>query len=341
MALDAPPAATAPVAANATAEHEAAGGDFDAAMAAALADDTAEGVSTDTETAEDVNAPVAEAKADDKPKGDEPAADPELKATKDKDGKPEPQKLRESIEAEVKAKLRGEFSALARDRSKLRERETGAAATEQRAKIYEQKAQSFDVLVSRLIAGDVSVLHQLGAPGDEVINKLLDGVVASAKSPAEVEVARLKADLERRDAEAKAREQQTVVETWKASVRQEVAAAAETFDLVNSLDQHDAVIATIEAYYAKYNGAILPVADAAQAVEDTLAKGLAKSKKFGARAPGTNAQPSKGDPAPSGRKPGSLTLSSVHSSEVPASGEDDLPLDNPQERFRRVMAGLS
>lgn len=331
------PAATAAavVPANATAEHDAAGGDFDAALAAAMADDTDEGVSTEGEQAEDVNAP--------KPKVEGEADDDKTPVAKPKDGdkRPEPQKLRESIEAEVKAKLRGDFSALARDRAKLRERESAAAGIEAKAKTFEQKAQSFDVLVSRLVAGDVSVLSQLGADGNVVINKLLDGIVASTKSPAEVEVARMRAELDRRDADAKTREQQATVDAWKASVRQEVATAAETFDLVNSLEQHDAVIATIEAYYLKYNGAILPTADAAQAVEDTLAKGLSKSKKFGARAPGTNAQPSNGTPAPAGRRPGSLTLSSVHSSEVPGGSGDDLPLDDPNERFRRVMAGLS
>jgi hypothetical protein len=338
MAIDGPPAAAAPVAANATAEHEAAGGDFDAALAAAIADDTSEGVTTDQDqaSAEDVNAPAPETDKAEPDAEDETPKDLPAKAAKPKAEETEPAKLRVAIEAEVKTKLRAEFSALARDRSKLRERESAATATEQRAKAWEQKAAAFDNVVARLHADPAAVIREAG--GDELVNKLLDGIVASEKSPAEREVAKLKADLERRDNEQKAREQQAVVDQWHASVRNEVA-GNEAFDLVNSLGQHDAVIATIEAYYNKYNGTILDVATAAQAVEDTLSKGLAKSKKFGARAPATNAQPSKGNPAPSGRKPGSVTLSSVHSSEVPASGEDDLPLD-PEKRFRALMASV-
>lgn len=326
-----------PVAANATAEHEAAGGDFDAAMAAAMSDDTDQGVTTDTETAEDVNAPVEGAKVD------EPAPDAEKVEAKpaDKDKRPEPQKLRETIEAETKAKLRGEFSALARDRSKLREREATLNATLERSKSFEQKAASFDTLVSRLVAGDVSVLHQLGGDGNEIINKLLDGVIASEKSPAEREVAKLKADLERRDAETKQREQEAGVTRWKATIRDDIAKAGDAYDLVNALGQHEAVVELITQYYVKYPGVVLDTATAAQTIEDQIAAGLAKSKKFGARAPASTAQPStKGNPAPSGRKPGSVTLSSVPTSEVPAGAEDELPLDEKQ-RFERVMASLA
>lgn len=329
--------AAAPVAANATAEHEAAGGDFDAAMAAAIADDTSDGVTTDQATAGDVNAPEpgaepVEAKPDDDDKT--PKVEP-----KKPDEPTEPAKLRVAIEAEVRQKLRGDFTALARDRGKLRDREAAVAAKETAAESHVQKSRNFDVLSSRLLAGDVSVLRELaGADADAVINKLLDGVIASEKSPAEREVERMRAELKARDDKAVVAEQERQVAQWQAQVRSAVEAAGETFDLVNSLGQHEAVIATIEAYYAKYN-TVLPVEDAAQVIEDTLAKGLAKSKKFGARAPATNAQPSKGNPAPSAKKGGSVTLSSVPTSEVPSGEGDDLPLD-PEKRFRALMASV-
>lgn len=262
---------------------------------------------------EEKTEPDAAAKAKDEPKKDEPKPED--------DGK----------------KLRDGFSALSRERKKLREREAAAAAKEQQAAVHVQKAQAFDQVLARLRTDPASVIRELG--GDELTNKLLDGIVASEKSPAEREVEKLKADLQRRDDEAKAAQQQAQIQTWRDGVKSTVIAAGERFDLVNSLDQHDAVIETITAYYQKYNGAVLPVEDAAQVVEDVLAKGLAKSKKFGARVPVTNAQPAtNGKTAPVGRKPGSTTLSSVSSSELPPSGED-LPLD-PEERFRRVMAGL-
>lgn len=347
MALDGPPIVANGVAPNATAEHEAAGGDFDAAMAAAMADDTDEGLNVETETADDVNAPVAKPAAGktadeaEKEGAEEVEAKAEEPAAKPKDEKPKP-------EDDDGIKLRSGFRALARDRQKIREREAAATVKEQAAAQYAQKAQAFDQVIARLKAGDATLLQEVG--GDELINKFLDGVIASEKTPAEREVAKMRAELDRRDAEAKTREQQQVVETWKASVRSAVTAQADTFDLVNSLGHHDAVIATIEAYYAQYstkdaNGnvivpAILDVATAAQAVEDTLAKGLAKSKKFGARVPVNNAPPAKGTTAPSSRKAGSVTLSSVHSSELPSGDGDDLPLDDPNERFRRVMAGI-
>ena len=288
---------------------------------------------------------VSKELADPPAEGEEPtdvdppkAAKPKEEAKKD--DKPEPQKLREAIEAETREKLRGEFTALARDRKKLRERESAIAAKEQGSQAYVQKAQAFDQIVQRLAAGDHGVFRELyGERADEVTNKFLDGIVASEKSPAEREVARLRAEREQEKAQAKLAEQQRTIAEWQSSVRATVEAAGERFDLVNSLGQHAAVIQTIEDYYVKYPGAVLPVEDAAQAIEDLLAKGLERSKKFGARAPVTNAQPSKaGSPAPTARKEPKPTLSSVPVSELPA-GADDLPLD-PDKRFKAVMAGL-
>jgi hypothetical protein len=331
MALDGPPQA----AANATAELNEAGGDFDAAMSAAMADDEAAGVEPGTDDlAPNPTAPVkpdAGKTADEAEKEDKPPV--EAKAEK-----PEPKKDDAKPEDEDGVKLRSGFRALARDRQKIREREATVAAREQAAQQYTQKAQLFDVVLQRLRAGDVTLLQEVG--GDELVNKFLDGVIATEKSPAEREVLRMRAELDKERNDRAAREQAQQVESWKQSIRQAVSAGGDAYDLVNSLGQHEAVIQTITDYYAKYNGAILDVETAAQAVEGILEQGVAKSKKFGKREPVQTAQPGKGTPAPSGKKPGSVTLSSVHSSEIPSGDGDDLPLDNDHERFKRVMAAI-
>jgi hypothetical protein len=330
MALDGPPQA----AANATAELNEAGGDFDAAMSAAMADDEAAGISPESEidnVAPEPNAPKPKAgkTADDAEKEDKPV---EAKAEK-----PEPKKDEAKPEDEDGIKLRSGFRALARDRQKIREREAAVVQKEQAAQQYVQKAQLFDQVIQRLREGDVKLLHEVG--GDELINKFLDGVIATEKSPAEREVARMRAELDKERADRTAREQAQQVESWKQSIRQTVTAGGDAFDLVNSLGQHEAVIQTITDYYAKYNGAILDVETAAQTIENLLEQGVAKSKKFGKREPVQTAQPGKGPPAPTSRKTGSVTLSSVHSSELPSGDEDDLPLDE-SERFKRVMAAI-
>lgn len=336
MALDGPPQA----APNATAEHEEAGGDFDAALAAAMEDDAAEGTSVETELAPEPNAPRPKAgKTADAAEGEPGEGEEPDLAAKPEDKPPEPKKDEAKPEDEDGIKLRSGFRALARDRAKLREREATAAAKEQAAGAHVQKSQLLDVVIQRLRTEPIGVIRELG--GDELVNKLLDGVIESEKSPAEREVAKLKAELARDKAALAEREQLQQIENWKAGVRQAVSGAGEAYDLVNSLGQQDAVIQVITDYFAKYQGAVLSVEDAAAAVEQTLAKGLEKSKKFGPRAPVNSATPGKGTPAPPARKGGSVTLGSVHSSELPAGADDDLPLDDPAERFKRVMATLS
>lgn len=331
MALDGPPAAVAP---NATAEHEAAGGDFDAALSAAMADDTEQGLSTETETAQDVNAPKPEAGKTADAAETEEVADVAAEA-KPVEKPPEP-KQEEDSEAK---KLRAGFTALARDRGKLREREAAAIAKEQAAQVYSQKAQAYDQLIRQMEADPVAIF-KAHPRADELINKLLDGIVASEKSPAEREVAKLREEVARDKANLEAQKTAQLVENWKQTIRADVTKEADKFDLVNSLGQHEAVIQTITDYYTQYNGAILDVATAAQAIEDLLEAGVKKSKKFGSRAPVPSAQPVPGKTAPASRKAGSVTLASVHSSELPSGDGDDLPLDDPNERFRRVMAGL-
>lgn len=312
--------------ANATAEAEAAGGDFEAAMSAAMADDVAEG----TPVEPDAVAPEPSAPVEKPDEGTEKPAEP-----KKDEKKPEPEVSAEDAEAK---KLRAGFAALARDRGKLRDREAAAQQLETRAKAWETDATAFRGVKDRIVKDPLGLIREHG--GDELVNKLLDDIVASEKSPAERQVEALQKRLDDEKQAAAQRDTEQLVSNWKANIVKAVQDAGEKYDLVNSLDHHEAVIDTITAYAVKYGGAALDVATAAQAVEDTLAKGLAKSKKFGARAPGINAQPAKGTTAPSARKSGSgTTLSSVHSSELPPS-EEDLPLD-PQERFKRLMGSLS
>jgi sulfur relay (sulfurtransferase) DsrC/TusE family protein len=316
-------------AANATAEHEAAGETFEQALEAAMADDSADGTTPVEETAPEPTA---------KPEGEKPEDDAEELG---EDGKPKAKveaKPKDKAEEETPdaKKLRAGFTALARDRAKLRDREAAAVQLEKNAQQYQGKAQLLDTVLSRMDTDPVGLLRERG--GDALINKLLDDIVAQEKSPAEREVAKLRAEREEEKRQAQEREQLATVDRWKQNVAASVR-ADERFDLVNALGQHDAVVEAITQYYQKYNGAVLPVETAAQAVEDALAAGLAKSKKFGARAPSPNAQPSKGTPAPSGRKPGATSLSGVHASELPPS-EDDLPLDDPHARFQKLMSQL-
>lgn len=314
----------------ATTETPDTGGDFDAAMTAALADDAADsGEAAPVET-EAPEADTAELDADGKPVEKVEAEADEKDAKPKEEKKDEPKAEDETPDAK---KLRQGFAALARDRAKLRDREAAASATLEKAKGFQSKAELLDTVLQRMDTDPVGLLRERG--GEALVDKFLDAVVASEKSPAEVEVAKLRAEREQEKAEAKQREQLQTVATWKAGIAKHVQDAGEKYDLVNSLGQHEAVVEVITQYYQKHNGAVLDVETAAQAVEDTLSAGLAKSKKFGAREPVKTTQPSKGTPAPARKGP---TLSSVHSSELPPS-EDDLPLD-PTERFNRVMAGI-
>jgi hypothetical protein len=324
------------------APSEDGGGDFDGALKAALAEGGEELPAADDAETTDVEQAAPDGA--EKPAGDEaeapeaqakeqqPAA-PKKEVAKSGDDTPE----RKAMRDELKAELRGEFTALARDRQKLRDREAAAEQKVQAAQVFQQKAQACDSLVHRLRTDPVGLVHEAG--GDELVSKVLDDIVAREKSPAEREVDRMRAELRQRDEASKVEAQKRQIADWQAGVRREVEAAGERFDLVNALGQHDAVIETIEQYYVAHAGAVLPTDVAAQAVEDLLAKGLARSKKFGARAPDTNAQPSKGTPAPPARKGGARTLSSVPSSELPSGEVDDLPLDDTHgDRFKRALA---
>lgn len=310
---------------------------------ATAADATTEGAETTGETGaaelsadEHYRQSLADALAEtgevDAPEGEEPSTEgepakpPEAK----KDDKPaEPAAEPEDI------KLRREWTAIARERGKARDRERAADQAIQQAQSFQAKAQAHDQLVTRLREDPRAVLVELG--GEPLVDAFLNATVAAEKSPAEREIAKLRQEIEARDRQNQQNEQTRAIQEWRAGVVRTVEAGGEAYDLINSLGQHEAVIDVMGAYYQKYQTA-LPVELAAQAVEKTLSDGLSKSKRFGQTQPVKPASlPAKnGTSAPAKKTP--VSLSSVGAGEVPAS-DDDLPMD-PSDRFAHVMRGL-
>jgi hypothetical protein len=282
-------------------------------MAALIAESATED-SDATPTGDTVAASEGDAKADE-PKAEE--TKPEEPAAPDKDAKPEtPEALRKG------------FAALARDRRKLQEREARAQTAVQEAQSFRQKADSFDAVVKRLHEDPIGLLREAG--GDALINKALDGVIASEKSPAEREVEKLRQEVTAERQRLAQAQQDQLVANWRNGIVGEVKAGGEKYDLVNSLDMQDAVIEAITQYHIKHNGAVLPVDIAAAHVEKALEASLSKSKKFSARGavkPAVTATPS--------RKTGGTTLSSVASGDAPGTPAE-LP-DDDDARFEAVM----
>lgn len=251
---------------------------------------------------------------------------PELEAKPD-DKPPVP----ETPEAK---KLQDGFKALAKDRKRIQAREQEATAAIERSKAFETKATHFDAVVKRIHEDPHGLLMEAG--GDALVNKLLEQVGASAKSPAEIEIAKLRAERDAERAQAAADKQAARVAEWQRQVIAEVEKAGDKFDLVNSLGHHDAVIETIVQYHQKYNGAVLPVEVAAQAVEQRLAAGLGKSKKFGPREAVKPPAP-KAPPAPA--KKGGLTLTSLGNGEPSSPTNGAAPLDD-DARFAATLREL-
>jgi hypothetical protein len=250
-------------------------------------------------------------------------------------------------------KLRKGFAKLAEDRQKLLELQGAARAEKAAAQQYAAKAEAHDKLVERLRADPAGVIAELG---DEAIEEALQGFIDREKSPAERETAKLRADIERDKAERLRQEQERVAADWRNNITRQVA-ADERFDLVNTLGLHGNVIDVITGYYEKHserddNGnvtvpAILDWAIAAQAVEDHRAQLIERSKRYGKRAPTDetpatpgkkDATPAKATPAVPAKKP-PTSLSSVSVAEGPST-EEEFPVDDLEERQRRVLASL-
>lgn len=308
--------APAPGGETAAADTGDAGGEvvsYETALAEASKEWRPEGDEPEGEAAsEEGNEP--EAKADDE--GEKPKKEPEAKKDEKKDDeKPEgePSKL---------------FAAIARERKKVKERLADVEAREKALGDVGEKAKAFDNVRKRIHEDPYGLLLESG--GEELVNKFLSQTVEGAKSPAELEVQKLRREMQEKEAKAKQAEEAAMVQRHQQLIRTEVEKAGEKFDLVNSLGEHDAVYQLIIAYHAKH-GHLLPVEDAAQIVEKGLTERLSKSKKFGAREAVKPPQARNGTPPP---KRSNTTLSSVAAGEVPPA-DDDGPTD---ERERVAWA---
>lgn len=252
------------------------------------------------------------------------------KTVDEKPPKPKEEKKPPEDEKVVSEKNRREFAAIAKERGKLREREAALAEREKVAKALEPRAKAFDDVRRRIHEDPVGLLREAG--GEELINKVLDHLGQATLSPAEQEVQKLRKELDADKARIKQQQDQQLINDHKRSIAEEVSKAGETYDLVNSLGEHEAVYDVILGYHSKY-GTVLPVAVAAQDIEDGLQARLGKSKKFGARGAVTPAQASNGNPPP--KKKSNTTLSSVAAGAVP-QGDDDGPMSE-SDRFKWAM----
>jgi len=249
--------------------------------------------------------------------------------------KPEPDK---DAKPETPEALRKGFAALARDRKKLQEREARAAAQVQEAQAFRQKAESFDAVVKRLHEDPIGLLREAG--GDALINKALDGVIASEKSPAEREVEKLRREVEAERQRLVQTQQEAQIANWRSGIVREVQAAGEKYDVLNSIGKyvpalHEGVIEAITQYHIKHNGAVLPTHVAAAKLEELLNAGLLESKKFGARGavkPAVVATPS--------RKTGAITTLSSVASGGEGPGVPAYPMDD-NERFEAVLRDMA
>lgn len=258
--------------------------------------------------------------------------------------------------------LRKGWAALAKDKEALVQRTQEAKGAIERAKAFETKAAQFDSIPGRFKADPLGfVLEMSGAKTIEeqetFVSGLLDLVIEREKSPVEREVARLRQEMTAKeaaltkaqaDADAKAVQEKNaqIISEWTArniGYAESTPELAEKYDLIVSLGQGEAVHQTCLAYHQKH-GVILDPAQAADAVEAHLRKGVEKSKyiksKFAVSAPAPApvvapaiARPSNGTPAPkqTGNSP---TLSSV-ASEGSAPSAAGLPEDD--NRFDAVL----
>jgi hypothetical protein len=280
-------------------------------------------------TLDDMAAVMAESRAEEAAEGGGEPAPAEL-APKDEEKPGEPSK--DASITETTDSLRKGFVALARDRKKMQEREARAANAVKDAESFKVKAAQHDSLMQRIAKDPVGVLRELG--GEDLINRALDGVIATEKSPAEREVEKLRNDIETARRQAEADKNQQLVVNWKRGIVSRVQAAADKYDLTVALGMEDAVVEAITQYHMKYNGAVLDTDVAAKSVEDMLAAGLAKSKKFASR--GGVKAPATETPI---RKTGATTLSGVASGDVPHVAGDYQGTDD--ERFEAVIKDMT
>lgn len=251
------------------------------------------------------------------------------------------------------AQLRKGFARLAEERQQLVQEKNALRAERQAVAQFAEKAQAHDALLKRLREDPAGVIAEMDPA---LIDKTLQGFIDREKSPAERETAKLRADIERDKAERLRQEQERVAADWRNSVTAKIQ-ADERFDLVNTFGLHGDVINVITGYYEKHSErddkgnvtvpAILDWAIAAQAVEEHREAMLGKSKRYGKRTPAAETPASSGKPkdAPTAKtNPGSAkkpptSLSSVPVAEAPFR-EEELPIDDLDDRERRVLASL-
>lgn len=299
------------------------------------------------------------------PEGEEaPAAEqeakPEGEAAPEGEQKPEtdaaPAEKPAAPETPEQVKLRKAWAKFHAERQEVLQRDQAAKRAIAEAESYRTKASRLDQLVAALESDPAGALEQLEAAGlKDLQNNVLQGFIDREKSPAEREVAKMRRELTERDAREAAAQRERTAAEWRDGVRKQVEAAGETFDLVNSLGLHAQVIDVITGYFERHserdgNGnvtkpAILDWQDAAKLVEDHHAERLNGSKRYGKRAPASQASTpataskdattAKTQSAPAKRAP---TLSTIPVAEAPSKGSE-LSSD-PDTRFRQVMAEM-
>lgn len=252
------------------------------------------------------------------------------------------------------ARLRKGFAKLAEERQRLVELQNTARAATATARQFAEKARKHDEQTAAIDSDPAGFLLAHG--GEALVQKALKGFIDMEKSPAEREVAKFRQEQADRDAKA---EQHRVEETagrWRNETIAKIQ-GDERFDLVNSMGLHADVIGVITGYYDKHSErddkgnvtkpAILAWDVAAQAVEETRAAMLDKSKRYGKRTPaaaeGEKPEAKKDAPAakpvtaPAKKAP--TSLSSVPVAESPQS-EDDFPTDDLDAREAQVLAAM-
>jgi hypothetical protein len=256
-------------------------------------------------------------------------AEPAPAATAEK--KPDP-----PAETPEQTRLRKAMGAVAR-------REQKVLAREQAAKAAEGEARAFADLRSKARSSPLELLSAFGFSG---VDDFADAIMSAkdGKQPtADDRVSALEKRLEAEAATRKDAEQKATIAAAKRQLAEEIKAAGDEYDLINTTGNHDLVWDTAQAYFDEH-GVAPDMAETARAVEkhleDELLERASKSKKFLARV-GAVKQPAPASKvtAPQQPRPGAVTLTNNDTPEVPPSA-DDFP-DDPRERFKAVTRSIA
>ena len=351
------------------AEPDAPAGDaapaVDVAPAAADAVDPAKPADAPAEPAADAAKVAADAAA--KKTADDAAAAAAASATTDEATKAAAEQVKAEtarLEAET-VRLRKGFQKLAADQEKAVNMMAKAKADVAASASYREKAEKFDSIDARIKSDPLGFLVERG--GEEIVDAVLQAVVAAEESPEAREVKKLRKEIEAKetkaaqdakDAEARrvAAANQQALDQWRADnlAFASLPDKAEAYDMINTLGLASLVHDTAVAYYNQHK--VIPdrkfVADH---VEKQLRAGIVKSKyareTFGAAAPGTAAAatPAAGAKTPQGngteasKKTGgnTVTLAGVATGDAAPAGADALPENDSDERFAVVLGQMA